>query len=169
MIRHNIVLSGFMGSGKTTVGYALAKLLKMEFVDLDRWIEQKENMTVSEIFAKKGEDYFRALETNAAKILGGEKGKVIACGGGTVLKEENVLALKQNGKIFYLSVDVQTIKNRLKGDTTRPLLAKDKEKSIISLLEKREPIYRAAADFVIDATVNTQNTINQILNALEQL
>ena len=169
MIKNNIVLSGFMGSGKTTTGTKLAKLLKMEFIDLDRWIEQKENMTVAEIFDKSGEDYFRALETNAAKILGGQKGKVIACGGGTVLKEENALALKQNGKIFYLSVDAQTVKNRLKGDSTRPLLAEDKENSIFSLLTQREPIYRATADFIIEADGDTQNTINKILNALEQL
>ena len=166
MIKNNIVLSGFMGSGKTTTGTKLAKLLKMEFVDLDRWIEQKENTTVAEIFAKKGEAYFRALETQAAKILGGEKGKVIACGGGTVLKEENVLALKQNGKIFYLSVDAESIKSRLKGDTTRPLLAKDTESNIASLLKIREPIYRATADFIIDANGDTQNIINKILNAL---
>ncbi|MBQ4155169.1 MAG: shikimate kinase [Clostridia bacterium] len=167
MIKNNIVLSGFMGSGKTTTGLALAKLLKMEFVDLDIWIEKNQGKSVKDIFADSGEEYFRTLETKAAKLLGAASGKVIACGGGTVLRQENSVALKQNGILFYLWVDAETVKNRLKGDTTRPLLAKDTEKSIISLLEKREPIYRAAADFVIDATVNTQNTINQILNALE--
>ena len=75
---------------------------------------------------------------------------------------------KQNGKIFYLSVAVETVKARLKGDTTRPLIAEDTENSILSLLTQREPIYLATADFVIDADGDTQNTINNILNALEQ-
>lgn len=167
MIKNNIVLCGFMGCGKTTVGKALAELLQMDFIDLDLFIEEKEGKTVSEIFARHGEEYFRNAETEAARLLGSSDNKVIACGGGTVLKKENVEALKKNGSIFYLFTDADTVKARLKNDTSRPLLAKDKENTINELLEKRKPIYEAAADFTVDATADKNRTVNQILNLLE--
>lgn len=166
MLSNNIVLCGFMGCGKTTVGKELATLLKMEFVDLDEWIEQSEGLTVSEIFEKKGEEYFRTAETKAAEVLGQKKGLVIACGGGTVLRPENVLSLKKNGVIFYLSVTADVVKRRLKADTSRPLLAKDKEKAIDALLNTRKPLYEKAADFTVDADTDPQATVNQILNVL---
>lgn len=166
MLNNNIVLCGFMGSGKTTVGKKLAALLNMKFVDLDIWIEQHEKLTVSEIFEKKGENYFRTLEAEAAKTLGEQSGLVIACGGGTVLKEENVLSLKKNGIIIYLSVTADVVKKRLESDTTRPLLSKDKSNTIDSLLNSRKPIYEAAADFTVNAGISKENTINDILNIL---
>lgn len=164
MIDKNIVLCGFMGCGKTTVGSELASLLKMEFIDLDKWIEEKEQMTVSKIFEKKGEEYFRAAETKAAEALGKQTGRVIACGGGTVLNPKNVEFLKENGVIIYLSVTADTVKQRLKGDTTRPLLSNDRENQITCLLDMREPIYAAAADFTVDADKDKNYTVNQILN-----
>lgn len=166
MLDKNIVLCGFMGCGKTTAGKELASLLKMEFVDLDKWIEEKEGLTVSKIFEKKGEEYFRTAETRAAENLGQKKGLVIACGGGTVLKPENILSLKKNGVIIYLSVTADVVKSRLKADNTRPLLAKDKENTIDSLLNFRKPLYEKAADFTVDANEALQTTVNQIINFL---
>ena len=97
MVNKNIVLCGFMGSGKTVTGKALAQKLKMEFIDLDHFIENAEIMTVSDIFLKFGEPHFRKLESKAAEVLGKSRNKVIACGGGTVIHPQNAKALKVNG------------------------------------------------------------------------
>ena len=100
----NIILCGFMGSGKTVTGKALANRLNMDFIDIDAFIEENEKTSVSHIFKTKGEEYFRNLETKAAITLGSRQNTVISCGGGTVLNPKNVTALKQNGNLFYLSV-----------------------------------------------------------------
>ncbi|MEE1026105.1 MAG: shikimate kinase [Acutalibacteraceae bacterium] len=164
----NIVLCGFMGSGKTVTGKALAKKLGMEFIDLDIFIEQSQNMSVKDIFASFGEPYFRTLENKAATELGKSENKVIACGGGTVLNPENVAALKVNGEIFYLSVEAQTVKNRLKNDLSRPLLAKDKENAIDTLLKNRRPIYEGAADRIIDSNGSIDYAVEQILKIIKE-
>jgi len=166
LVNKNIVLCGFMGSGKTVTGKALAQKLKMEFIDLDHFIENAENMTVSDIFLKFGEPHFRKLESKAAEALGKSQNKVIACGGGTVVDPENAKALKVNGEIFYLKVSADTVKARLKNDTTRPLLAKDKENAVDSLLAAREPIYLAAADHIIDSNGSIDFAVEQILKII---
>ena len=102
-IDHNIVLCGFMGCGKSTIGKELAKLIKMDFIDIDTYIESKENMTVSKIFKLRGEKYFRKLETKAILNLALKPYKVIALGGGSLLNSENVEVLKSNSKIFFLN------------------------------------------------------------------
>lgn len=158
----NIVLCGFMGSGKTVTGKSLAEALNMEFIDLDKFIEQNEGMTVSEIFEKFGEPHFRKLETEASVFLGKSNGKVIACGGGTVMRSENVSALKAGGDIYYLSVTAETVKIRLKDDNTRPLLAKDKNGTIDRLLSEREPKYKAASDHIIDSNGTVDYAVSQI-------
>lgn len=163
----NIVLCGFMGSGKTVTGKSLAQKLGMEFIDLDQYIENEQNMTVSDIFAKFGEPHFRKLESEAAAFLGKSQNKVIACGGGTVVNPDNARALKVNGEIFYLQVNAETVKNRLKNDTTRPLLAKDKENAVNSLLSARAPIYEAAADHIIDSNGSIEFAVEQILNIIK--
>jgi len=95
----NIVLTGFMATGKSEVGKDLARLLEMEFIDTDDLIEEKVEMKISEIFAKKGEKFFRDLESEIAKEVGGWDNYVIATGGGIVLRQENINSLKKNGKI----------------------------------------------------------------------
>ncbi len=163
----NIVLCGFMGSGKTVTGKALSQKLGMEFVDLDIFIEQSQNMSVSDIFANFGEPHFRLLESEAAITLGKSQNKVIACGGGTVINHENVKALKENSDIFYLSVNAETVKKRLKNDTKRPLLAKDKENAIVTLLESRTSFYEAAADYIIDSNGSIESAVEQILEIIK--
>lgn len=165
----NIILCGFMGSGKTVTAKAIAKKLDLEFIDLDQYIEKSEGLTVSEIFARFGEAHFRALETKAATKLGAQSGRVIALGGGTVLRKENILPLKQNGTIFYLEVDAKTVLARLENDTTRPLLRQNKEKTVFELLEKRSPLYKAAADYTIDANGSIDYAAEQILNIINTL
>jgi shikimate dehydrogenase len=160
----NIILCGFMGSGKTTVGKELAALLNKEFLDLDHFIEEKENLSVSEMFSQKGEPYFRATETKAAKEVGKMQNLVIAVGGGTVLNPENTKYLKENGVLVYLKVDANTVIKRLETDDTRPLLKNDKNAAVLNLLEKRSPIYEAAADLTANGNKSAKEVVNQIIN-----
>lgn len=148
----NIVLCGFMGCGKTSVGKRASKLLGRQFCDLDSYIERKAGMTVSEIFAQEGEAGFRARETQAAEEVASMQGMVIASGGGTVLSPQNVEAFHRHGaKILFLDVPVAALQERLKNDKRRPLLqVPDRRRVIAELHEKRAPLYRAAADIVVD-------------------
>lgn len=143
----NIVLCGFMGCGKTTVGRALAGILGMQFIDMDEYIEQQAGMKVSEIFSSQGESAFRALETKAATELSEKENLVISTGGGAVLSPKNVEAFRSGGLILLLDVPLEVVRSRLEGDTTRPLLNRpDKDEAMLSLYESRLPLYRAAAD-----------------------
>ena len=148
----NIVLCGFMGCGKSSVGRRVAKLLERQFCDLDSYIEQQADMTVAEIFAKEGEAGFRAREAQAAEEVAAQEGMVIASGGGTVLSPRNVEAFHKHGAhILFLDVPVAALQERLKNDKRRPLLqVPDRRKVIAELYEKRVPLYRAAADITVD-------------------
>lgn len=148
----NIILCGFMGCGKSTIGKIVAKKTEREFVDLDNYIVDKQGMSINDIFKAKGEEYFRLAETDAIRELIEKDGLVLALGGGAVLKSENVSLLKSNGKIILLNVSAQTVYNRLKDDTTRPLLnTDDKLGEITRRLNDRNPVYTSAADEIIDA------------------
>lgn len=150
----SIVLCGFMGCGKTTVGKRAAKLLKWDFYDLDLYIEEKAGLTVSEIFDQYGEEGFRKMENQAAKELSQKGGAVIACGGGTVLFPQNVEAFHQNGSvIILLDAPLNVLQERLKHDKNRPLLQKpNREQVITELYRKRIPLYRFAADITVKAS-----------------
>ncbi len=149
----NIVLSGFMGSGKSTVGRRLAAALNMKFIDMDRYIEKKTGKTVSEIFSECGEMHFRALETETARTLSRERHYVIATGGGTLMREENVKAFHEGGgRIYYLDVPLRALQERLKNDKRRPLLQTEDRNAVIEkLLNERRPKYLNSADVVVDA------------------
>lgn len=149
----NIILSGFMGSGKTTVGRTLARALHMRFIDMDRYIEQKTGMTVSAIFAQYGEAHFRALETETVRELSKDKRSVIATGGGTLMRQENVEAFHAgDGRIYFLDVPLAALQERLKNDKRRPLLqVEDRNAVIEKLLAERRPKYLAGADEVVEA------------------
>ena len=148
----NIIFIGFMGAGKTSVGRAVSRRFHMDFLDTDEYIEEKAGMSVSEIFRTAGEDGFRRMETEALQALEKEaENCVISAGGGLPLREENRELLKKLGTVIYLKVSPETVKERLKGDTTRPLLAgPDPEKKIRELLEYREPLYEQAAHYIVD-------------------
>ena len=160
--KSNIILTGFMGSGKSTVGKTVAKRLNMNFVDMDDYIEQNEKMNISEIFNKYGEEYFRKCETEAAKILGNAENTVISCGGGTVMNSQNVEFLKRQGTVFYLNADITVLFSRISNDTSRPL-AKNKDKiTLATLLEKRKPVYLETCDVIIDANNKVEDVAEQI-------
>ena len=118
MRKRNIILCGFMGCGKSTVGALLAKKTGMSFIDLDAYIEKKEKMTISRIFADKGEEYFRELERQAVKELSEKNGMVIAAGGGTLTFQENVDVFRKTGRIILLDLPVEAISERLKDGHT---------------------------------------------------
>ena len=147
----NVVLCGFMGCGKTTVGRQLAALSGRRFVDMDEYIEQQAGMAVSEIFRQYGEDDFRRRERETCRALAGQTGLVIAAGGGALTFAANVEALRPSCVIVLLEVKPETVLTRLKGDTSRPLLAReDKEAAVRELFAARLPLYRAAAQYTVD-------------------
>lgn len=167
MTNTNIILCGFMGSGKTTVGQLLADKTGRQFVDMDDYIETRQQMTVSQIFEKFGEPYFRELETQAAKELAKQINLVIAAGGGTLTVPRNVEILKATGIILMLDTPLSVIQKRLEGDTTRPLLQKPNRGAVMEdLYNKRLSAYKSAANIVIPAEASPQEITATILEQL---
>ena len=158
--KQNIVLIGMPGSGKSTVGKALAEKLGRYFIDTDDVITEKHGV-ISDIFANKGEVYFRDIETEAVKATAKNGGIVIATGGGAILRKENVTALKQNGVIFFLNRPLEDIIPT----SDRPL-SSDIE-SLRKRFEERYPIYKATGDFEIAIDGNIENAVNRILECLK--
>lgn len=152
----NIVLCGMMGVGKSSVGSRIAQLTGRGWIDTDVVISTCRG-SISDIFERYGEAYFRSLETEIVKELSEENGLVISTGGGLVLKPENVDLLKKRGKIFFLSASLETLLTRVRADETRPLL-KDAEKRaerLAQLLTSRTPVYEQVADYIIDTDGQT--------------
>lgn len=146
----NVVLCGMMGCGKTAVSKAYSAIYGVEKVDTDEVIVERYG-DISAIFASQGEEAFRNIETLVTKeVAASYDNAVISLGGGCVLRSENVEALKQTGKIFYLRTKAETIIKRLKGDSTRPLLQGDLEERVNSILSKRSSVYEGVADIIID-------------------
>lgn len=160
----NIILCGFMGCGKTTVGKILAQKTGMQFVDMDKYIEEQENISVSEIFKKFGEQYFRDLEHNVCCEFADKSGYIVASGGGALTFERNVKAFKGKDKIILIGVPVEVLAERLKNDTTRPLLQRpDKEQAMKDLYDKRMPIYLNACSIAVDGVENPNAVANLIM------
>lgn len=153
-MKDNIILIGFMGCGKSSVGIRLSYALKRTIIDTDKWIEKRQEMTISEIFASKGEAAFRQMETDCLKeLIETEEGRIISTGGGLPVREENHAFLKELGRVYYLKVTPETVYERLKGDTTRPLLqGDDPQTKIKQLLKGREPLYEKCADVIIEVS-----------------
>lgn len=166
----NIVLTGFMGTGKTAVGKKLAKELHMEYIDTDTMIEEGTQMSIPKIFKKWGETSFRDLETKAIKCLGILDNFVISTGGGVVLKEENMKELEKKGVIICLRASIDVILKRTSKNKKRPLLEEscDARKKIEDLLEYREPFYKRA-DFTVDTSdPNTNDIVKEIIEFIEK-
>lgn len=146
----NIVLCGMMGCGKTTVAQQLAKLYGYKLIDTDSEIVARYG-AIDKIFAEKGEEWFRDAESKITEEVAQKNTcTVISLGGGCVLRQSNVQALKKSGTIFYLRTQADTIIKRLKGDKTRPLLQGGLEERVRSILSARAKIYEQAADKIID-------------------
>lgn len=165
----HVILIGFMGSGKSSTGVALSYRLQRTVLDTDKLIERQEGRSISEIFRKEGEAYFRERETALLRELKKEKAKhIFSTGGGMPLREENRALLSELGTVVYLSVSPETVYERLKGDTTRPLLQGDNPlQKIKTLLAEREELYRQAADMVIRSDgKNTTQVADEIMELL---
>jgi len=146
----NIFLIGYMGTGKSTVAAYMAKQYGMEVLEMDQMIAEREEMSISDIFAKHGEDYFRDVETKLLIEIQTQENKVVSCGGGVVLRSQNVEEMRKGGKIVLLSAKPETILERVKDDNSRPLLQGNKTTAFISeMMEKRRPKYESAAEIVI--------------------
>ena len=149
----NIVVVGFMGTGKSVVAKTLAEKLGREFLELDAIVEKREGLSIKEIFKNKGEVYFRELERDAVKEAIKKDGQIISAGGGAIIDEENLKALKKNGTIICLEASPDVILKRTKGNTCRPLLnVPDPKERIEELLEKRAAYYKKA-----DHRINTDD------------
>ena len=163
--KDNIILIGFMGCGKSSVGYRLSYTMRRTLIDTDKLIEKQQDMAISQIFRDKGEQAFRQMETDCIKqLIETADRQIISTGGGLPMKEENHALLKQLGTIYYLKVTKEAVYERLKGDTTRPLLQGDNPQGKIEeLLAKRAPVYEACADYVIEVSdKNFEEIIGEI-------
>lgn len=167
----NIILIGYMGCGKTTVGKRLAELMDFTFVDTDEMIERQQGRTISEIFGTDGEQMFRTMETTLLEqMLEGKNGRlVISTGGGMPLREENRALLSKLGTVVYLKAEPKTIYDRVKGDANRPLLqCADPFAKIQEMLAARQPVYEAAADSIMQADAPEAGEIAELIRDLLQ-
>jgi shikimate kinase len=166
--KSNIVIAGFMASGKTTVGKLLEELTGKKLIDTDSMIEEKTGMGITEIFEKNGEEYFRCLERSTVADAASQQNRIVAVGGGAVLDERNVETLKTKGVIYLLEVAPGEVSRRAGTGEERPLLGKD-EAEIEGLMRSRERAYLAAADVVLETTgLNPGQVANKIAMDFEE-
>ena len=159
--KSNIVLIGMPGCGKTTLGKILSEKLNIQFVDLDQKIEEKANKAIPDIFKEFGEQYFRKLENEVCKEVSKKNNQVISCGGGIVINENNMLNLKQNGLVVYITRDIDKL-----ATNNRPL-----SKNIDALKEIkniREPLYIKYSDLQVDNNEDINNAVNKIIEEIEK-
>lgn len=165
----NIILFGFMGTGKTVIGKALAEMMAMEFVDMDDLIEQREGITISEIFETKGEPYFRRVESKVAEDVSRCSNLVVAAGGGVVLDCQNIKVLESTGTGVCLSSSAEVIYDRVKNQTHRPLLAVDDPlKRIREMLEYRKPFYDRVTHRINTDKLTVGEAVEKIVGIIEK-
>lgn len=165
---NNIFFIGFMGVGKTTISEYLSEMLNKDKIDIDSYIEEKEKMAISQIFEQYGENYFRNCETNALKEISEKNNRIISCGGGIILREENIDLMKKQGKIVLLTASPETIYERVKCSKERPILNNDMSIGFISsLLKEREEMYLKTADIIINTdNKDTKEVSHEIIKKL---
>lgn len=166
MMRNNIILIGYMGCGKTTVGKNLARITGYTFTDTDEMIEKQQGRTIREIFATDGEEAFRKMETKLLEQLIQEQSTqlVISTGGGMPLREKNRKLLAELGTVIYLQTKPQTVYERIKDDTKRPLLqCEDPLARINEMLATRGPIYKSATNNIIPVDDLRQSEIAELI------
>lgn len=170
MLKKNLVLIGFMGVGKTSIGRKLAEILEMEFIDTDQEIQRLTNLSVSQIFIRHGETRFRSEEELLIKKLSEKEHLVIATGGGTVLKRKNIEELRKSGILIYLKARPEVIQTRVNKKGGRPLLFGDSSlERIKELLEEREEFY-SNADYTLNVDgLNPEEIITLVMDLLQQI
>lgn len=165
----NLFLIGFMGAGKSSVSQGLGRMLDREVVEMDQRIAQQEGMTIPEIFAQKGEPYFRACETALLESFAQGSPRIISCGGGVPMREENVTAMRRCGTVVLLTARPEVILDRVKDSDERPLLQGHKDVPYISgLMEQRRPKYEAAADITVDtSSLTIEEVCREVLRQIQ--
>ena len=168
---YNIVLIGFMGAGKSTISEFLKTAFAMDVIEMDQIIAEREGMSISDIFEVYGEQYFRDLETNLLIEMQSRTNVVISCGGGTPMRECNVVEMKKNGRVVLLTAKPETSLDRVKDSHDRPLIENNKTVSFIAeLMEKRREKYEAAADIVIETDGKDELQIcEELIHRLRQM
>lgn len=165
---NNLILCGFMGCGKTTLGKKLAGHFGRELIDTDSEIVKREGKSIADIFATYGEPYFRRLETELIKEFSARENLIISLGGGLAANTDNHPYLKAAGKVILLDCGIDETLNRIMGDNSRPLTKGGKE-DIINRYNLRKPIYEAVADVIIDSAKSEEKTFLTTLSAIEEL
>jgi shikimate kinase len=165
----NIFLVGMMGAGKTTLGKALARRLQREFIDTDRLLVDRTGVSVATIFEIEGEEGFRRRESATLAEVAARPGCVIATGGGAVLSAENRRLMREHGTVVYLRARLESLWERTRQDTSRPLLrTPDPRGTLATLLEARDPLYREAAHIIVDTGSQSAATlVSRVVTALE--
>ncbi len=168
----HLILIGFMGSGKTSIGRGLSYKLQRAFCDTDRMIEAKEGMSISEIFAAKGESAFRMMETCELRSIREDRSpKIYSLGGGTPVQLQNQPLIKMCGTVVYLRITPESVYERLKGDKTRPLLqCEDPLGRIRKLMAQRIPAYERCADIIVDTgDTDREDVMRAVLDRLRDI
>jgi len=168
-LNEHIFMIGFMGVGKTSTSRSLSKKLGVKEIDTDAMIVENEGRSISEIFEKDGEEYFRSVETGMIDRIADMKPCIVSCGGGMVMRDVNVQKMKKIGKIVLLTATPETIFEHVRYSTNRPLLNGNMNIHYIAkLMEAREPKYKAAADIVIETDGCTPDKVaDKIVKVIE--
>ena len=167
---NNLFLIGFMGAGKSSVSAGLGRVLGREVVGMDERIAAQEGMSIPEIFAQKGEPYFRACETALIKSFARGAPRIVSCGRGGPLPEGDVAAMRESGTVVLLTASPEVILERVKDSDERPLLQGHKDVPYIAaLMEQRRPRYEAAADITVDTSrLNIEEVCRQVLRQVSE-
>lgn len=167
----NIYLIGFMGTGKTSAARHLTELTGLPAVDTDSIIEDRLGMSTNEIFSTRGEEFFRNMETEILRELAEKDNLIVACGGGIVLKDENIHLMKESGKTVLLTAQPETILKRLEADSSRPLLKqRNKDVAVITMMNQRKHQYEKAADIIIKVdSISPSETAHKIIVEIKKV
>lgn len=171
LFNYNIVLIGFMGAGKSTISDYLKTVFAMDIIEMDQIIAERAGMSISDIFETYGEQYFRDCETNLLIEMQSRTNVVISCGGGTPMRECNVVEMKKNGRVVLLTAKPETILDRVKDSHDRPLIENNKTVPFIAdLMSKRREKYEAAADIIIETDGKSELEIcEELIHSLRQM
>ena len=161
-----VFLCGFMGCGKSTAGKLLAKKLGCKFTDMDDYIVEKQGMSIPDMFAQKGEVFFRAAETEAVRELSSETG-VIACGGGAMLKKINSEIANENGIVVYIDIDFESCYDRIKDCKNRPIVMNNTKEQLKGIYDGRVPVYREHSAVSVDGNGSPEEVAQRIFELLK--